>query len=309
MSKETKTKTSVGKLIAAIVIAVLFIVLVSPGISAFLPGNTASGWNEFRETYFAGTTGADISIKSVAAAVIAIVAAAALAYIVSFIFDRIKSSRNSAKAFVFLAGPVIKLVIWIAGIAVALSCFGISLTAILAGVGIAGVVLGLGAENIISDILAGFRMVVDGSINIGDIVAIDDFRGEVVSVGLCTVSLRDPGGSIRTINNSEITSITNLSDSVSVLAVEVFVAYEDELVVAEQSVADGIEAAMKAHPELFKSTPVYRGVETLGEETISLLVTANVAEENIYDAKRILQREIHIAGEKLNLRVPTTLAD
>ena len=138
----------------------------------------------------------------------------------------------------------------------------------------------------------------------GDIITIDGFRGEVKSVGLRTISIIDLGGNIRIINNSEIGSLVNLSDVTSVAVVNVPVSYEDSLVEAENAVREALSELPSEYPDIFKDIPVYKGVDKLLETHIELMVVANVSEENIYNARRLIQREIKISFEKAKLSAP-----
>ena len=119
-----------------------------------------------------------------------------------------------------------------------------------------------------------------------------------------TSFLIDLGGNIRIINNSEISSLVNLSDVTSVAVVNVPVSNEISLVKAENAVREALSELPSEYPDIFKDIPVYKGVDKLLEEYIELMVVANVSEENIYNARRLIQREIKISFEKAKLSVP-----
>ena len=80
--------------------------------------------------------------------------------------------------------------------------------------------------------------------------------------------------------------------------------YEDSLVDAENAVREALSELPSEYPDIFKDIPVYKGVDKLLEEYIELMVVANVSEENIYNARRLIQREIKISFEKAKLSVP-----
>lgn len=105
-------------------------------------------------------------------------------------------------------------------------------------------------------------------------------------------------------SNSEISSLINLSEVTSAAVVTIPVSYEDSLEKAEAAVKEALTELPEEYPEIFKDVPVYRGVETLAETHIELQVLAKVSEENIYTARRIMQREIKISFEKVGMAVP-----
>jgi len=189
---------------------------------------------------------------------------------------------------------------------VALGCLGVDTTAIFVSAGVIGIIVGFGAQSLIEDMITGLFIVLEGEFGIGDIITIDGFRGEVKSIGLRTVSIIDLGGNIRIINNSDIGSLVNLSEVTSVAVVNVPVSYEDPLTAAEDAVKEALSELPSEYPDIFKEAPVYKGVDKLLETHIELMVVANVAEENIYNARRIMQREIRYSCEKAELHAPSS---
>lgn len=302
MSKKNSAKKVIGLVFSVVVIAVVAAVFNISRLT-FLPEGLRASVSGFVDTYFSNAS-AVISLKSVGAALLSLVAAFVVGYVVKFIINAIKLKNNRSQTLLQLFGKFLVYAIYIAGIVVALGCFGIDTTAILVGAGVVGIVVGFGAQSLVEDIITGLFIVLEGEFVIGDIITIDGFRGEVKSIGLRTVSIEDLGGNVRIINNSEIGSLVNLSDNVSVAVVNVPVSYDDELKVAEAAVQEALSELPSEYPDIFKEAPVYKGVDTLAETHIELMVVANVAEENIYNARRIMQREIRYSCEKAKLNKP-----
>ena len=302
MSKKISAKKVIGLIISVIVLAATVSAFNISRLT-FLPEGLRNTVSAFVSEYFAKTS-ASVNFKAIGAAALAIVAAFVVAYIVKFIIGVIKLKNSRSHTLLQLFGKFLVYAIYIAGIIIALGCFGIDTTAILVGAGVVGIVVGFGAQSLVEDVITGLFIVLEGEFVIGDIITIDGFRGEVKSIGLRTVSIEDLGGNVRIINNSEIGSLVNLSDNVSVAVVNVPISYEDELKVAEAAVQEALSELPSEYPDIFKEAPVYKGVDTLAETHIELMVVANVAEENIYNARRIMQREIRYSCEKAKLNKP-----
>ncbi len=113
------------------------------------------------------------------------------------------------KTIINLINSLLKWVVIIATILFILSYWGVDTKVLLASVGIIALVVGLGAQSLISDILAGIFIVLEGKYVVGDIVVIDNWRGEIISIGIRTTELKDICGNIKIINNSEIRSVVN----------------------------------------------------------------------------------------------------
>ena len=55
------------------------------------------------------------------------------------------------------------------------------------------------------------------------------------------------------------------------------------------------------YPDLFPAVPRYAGVEEVGETSVLLKVVADVEEQNIYNARRMLNRELKLALGEIRL--------
>jgi small conductance mechanosensitive channel len=112
---------------------------------------------------------------------------------------RIKTVINAIK-------DVLSFIIWIVAMVTILPEFGVNAAPIIASLGLAGLALGLAARDMIVDLLAGFFIIVEGELNIGDKVKIADVSGNVVAVSLRRTILQGRDG-IYIIPNREIKTI------------------------------------------------------------------------------------------------------
>mgnify|MGYP003294455961 CR=1 FL=1 len=298
-------KKNTGKLIALVVAFVAIVVLFNPNWLTFLPEGTRAAMDSFIHTHYSDSAVAGVSVQDVLAALLAMFTAWLIANIAKVIIGSIKFEKRRSETLRHLVGNLLKYVIYIVGVIVALGCLGVDTTAMFVSVGVVGIVVGFGAQSLIEDVITGLFIIFEGEFQVGDIITIDGFRGEVKTIGLRTVSIIDNGGNIRIINNSEISSLVNLSDVTSVAVVNVPVSYEDKLVTAEEAVKEALSELPSEYPDIFKEAPVYRGVDVLAETHIELQVLAKVSEENIYTARRIMQREIKYSCEKAGMKVPS----
>ncbi len=302
--KKKNNKNGIGVL--GILIALLLVIVGLFNITrlTFIPENIRETVSGFIGTYFSKSIVSSISFEAIAAVAFTIVATCVVAGIVKCLTNNIRYKKNRTETLHQLIGKLLVYAIYIVGAIIALGCLGVNTTAILVSAGIIGIIVGFGAQSLIEDIITGLFIVLEGEFAIGDIITIDGFRGEVKSIGLRTVSIEDLGGNVRIINNSEISSLVNLSDNTSVAVVNVPVSYEDSLEAAESAVREALSELPTEYPDIFKKAPVYKGVDQLVETHYELMVVAEVAEENIYNARRIMQREIRYSCEKANLGTP-----
>lgn len=297
-------KNSVGVFMLLLVLLAVVIGLFNISKLTFVPFEIREVVNGFVDKFFSNSVVKSITVESIGAALLTIFATFVIGGVVKFVVSKIKFKKHRTETLHQLVGKFLVYGIYILGFIIALGCLGVNTTGILVSAGVLGIIVGFGAQSLIEDIITGLFIILEGEFGIGDIITIDGFRGEVKSIGLRTVSIEDLGGNVRIINNSEISSLVNLSDNTSVAVVNVPVSYEDSLEVAESAVKEALSELPSEYPKIFKEAPVYRGVDVLSETHIELMVVANVAEENIYDARRIMQREIKYSCEKAKLSTP-----
>ena len=133
------------------------------------------------------------------------------------------------KTIISLINNVIKYVIAIIVILMILEVYNVDTSAILASLGIVGLIIGLALQDMIKDFIAGVFIVFDNQYNIGDTVTINDFKGEVVALGLKSTKIRAYTGEIMTVANGTITEVINHSQSSSLAIVDVEVSYKEDL--------------------------------------------------------------------------------
>ena len=92
---------------------------------------------------------------------------------------------------------------------------GVDTKVLLASAGVVSIAVGMGSQSMASDLLAGFFMMLEGSIHVGDQVTVGGSRetatGKVVDMGVRTIKILEETGNLVTMNNSKATPIKNLS--------------------------------------------------------------------------------------------------
>lgn len=225
--------------------------------------------------------------------------------IINFVFDHFHFHSARNRTVGALVNSLLKyMVAIIAIVAVLFQFLGSSyMTELFAGLGIAAVVVGLGCQNLIGDTIAGIFMVFENNFKVGDIVVVNDWRGEVKEIGLRTTTIEDVVGNVKTINNSAITEVANNSKNISVVLCYVSIEYEESLLRVEEVLAQNLESIGNEIKEAVE-VPTYLGVSELGESGIVLLITAKCHEVDIYTTSRQLNRQIKLLFDKNNITIP-----
>lgn len=194
-------------------------------------------------------------------------------------------------------GIVVFAILW------TLSKWGVDTSTLIASAGILTLVIGLGAQSLISDIVAGVFIVLEAEYLVGDIVIIDGWRGTVKEIGIRTTKIEDAGGNIKIINNSEIKSIINQTQELSLARCVVSIEYGESLPRVELVIRDNLDKIKAAIPAIVDG-PFYKGVTELGNSSVDLLFLAKCNEEDIYQVQRDMNREIKLLFDANDINIP-----
>ena len=197
----------------------------------------------------------------------------------------------------------IKWAIALAALFLILHSWGAPDTATLTGAGVLTLIIGLGSQSLVADILAGIFIVFEGEFQVGDIVIIDGWRGEVKEIGIRTTKLIDAGYNIKIVNNSEIKTIINQTQELSLAKAYVSVSYGARIEKIEAVIADNLDSFREKIPAIVEG-PFYKGVSELGESGVTLLFVAKCQEDNIYQVQRDMNREIKIMFDDNDIEIP-----
>ena len=238
------------------------------------------------------------SIRTVQIIVIAAVASIILSLLAKITFE---SKKTITVALLLL--NLLKWIVAIASVFLIMGAWGANTTLMLASAGVLTLIIGLGSQALVQDILAGIFIVFEGDFQVGDIVIIDGWRGEVKAIGIRTTKLVDAGGNIKIMNNSDIRSIVNQTKELSVAKCYVSVSYGDRIEKVEKIISDNLPAIKEKIPAIVEG-PFYKGVTELAESSVNLLFVAKCKESDIYQVQRDLNREIKIVFDDNNINIP-----
>jgi small-conductance mechanosensitive channel len=210
--------------------------------------------------------------------------------LIRFLLGLIPTGNRKGDTVVKLTQSFIKYSAALVLIFVILAIWGVNSTQILVSAGILALVIGLGAQSLISDIIAGLNIVFEGEFDIGDIVVVDDFRGTIEEIGLTTTKILDPAGNVKIINNSQISTVVNLSKHPSVAICDMAIDYDQDLETVEKLFADNA-AAIRAKIPAALDDPKYIGVSEMCDGYINLRIICHCLEGDKFAVQRALNRE------------------
>ncbi|MDC7291518.1 mechanosensitive ion channel [Blautia schinkii] len=180
--------------------------------------------------------------------------------------------------------------------------FGVDTQTLLASAGILTLVIGLGAKELVSDILAGLFIIFEGEFRVGDIVTVGDWRGTVLEIGVRTTKI-ESSGNVKIISNSAVSGVINMTRRNSVVECEVGIEYGESLESVENVLRAELPKIKSRIPEL-KEGPYYKGVISIGAKSVRIKVIAYCSEVDRAQATRDLNREIKLLLDRNHINIP-----
>lgn len=142
--------------------------------------------------------------------------------------------------------------IWLAALLAALSVLGADVRQVLTGAGIVGVALGLGAQNVVRDVIAGFFIMVENQFHPGDYIQINgDIEGLVESLDLRMTRLRGWDGAVVCIGNAAIVRVKNFNRDGMRVIIEASVPFEADHARVRQAIEALCGEMARTHREHF----------------------------------------------------------
>ena len=306
--KKEKKPVNAGKIVGLIIVFFVFLAITNPAVIPFLSPETKENLQGTWSRLFGDVSKISETFKFNFATLFQIIAIILLmvtiSSIVLFIADKLKPKSAKARSFLTLIKSATSYIAFIVGFFWCLAAIGVNVSTIFASVGILTLVVGFGAQSLVEDLITGIFLVFEDQFNVGDIIEVGGFRGTVESIGIRTTAIKDVGGNIKLINNSDLRNILNRSATDSVAVTTVSVSYGTDIEKVEKCFETLLPEVRAKYPDVFLEDPKYIGVQTLGESGVELKVIGKVNEKDIFSAARLLNREIKIGFDKSGIEIP-----
>ena len=206
-----------------------------------------------------------------------------LFYIVAdVIFLIIHTFVNPKRRTIFqLAFSIVRYVLVLALIYNSLNYLGVNTSALIASVGINSLALSLWAQGMVSDILAGLGIILDGEFQAGDIVEIDGFKGIVEEIGMRSTRLCSHGtNNVKIINNRDIQKVINYSRRISMFSIEIRLPALFPMERVREYLSGELPAIREEIPQII-SGPVFSGIKSLNRNYMTILITGQCLEQDM----------------------------
>lgn len=258
------------------------------------------GYNNFSD-FISSTDGINI-IKTL----VAIIIAAVIIRIIRVYIKKLINKNGSNKRIVTISKLIrnsISLIIWFVTALFILPIWGINISAILASLGIVGFALGFGAQKFVQDLINGLFIIIEKHYEVGDVVEINGFKGEVVLMGIRTTRIKNWKGELKIINNGDITSSINYSKNPSVGIVDFGVSYNSDLSKVREVLINYLDKFEENFIDIVEK-PEFLGVTELAESSINLRIIFKSNPNKHFAIERKMREDIKVIFDKNNIEIP-----
>lgn len=207
------------------------------------------------------------------------------------------------KTLLGLINNMVKYFLILVAVLLILEIYGVNTKSLLASLGIAGVVVGLAIQDTLKDFIAGAFIIFDNQYQIGDTVTINDFKGEVISLGMKNTKIKAYTGEVKIVSNREITQVINHSLSNSLAIVDVPVSYSANNIKVEKvlsSLCDELTSTLKN----IKSEVKLLGIESLDDSAVVYRITVETKPMEHYYIQREILKKIKETFDKEKIEIP-----
>jgi small conductance mechanosensitive channel len=183
----------------------------------------------------------------------------------------------------------------------------VNITPILATAGIAGLAVGFGAQTLVKDVIAGFFLIFENQIRVGDAAEIDGIQGVVESLHLRTVVIRDHQGAVHVIPCGSIAKLANLTKDFAYAVVDAVVSHRNNPdVVLKAARAAGLELARDTEwQDAVIGEVDVLGIETLDESGFRIRLRIRTVPHRQWEVARELRFRLKQAFDKARVDLAT----
>jgi moderate conductance mechanosensitive channel len=216
--------------------------------------------------------------------------------------DRVKRAQTLGGLVRNLAGTIITAV----ALLMILHELNVDIMPMLTGAGIAGVALGFGAQWLVRDLIAGFFLILEDQVRVGDSVVINGQGGSVEAINLRTIVLRDVEGAVHVIPNGAITTLANRNRDYGYYLIDLSVDFREDTDRVIQILRETAAALQKedAYGSAILEPLEVMGVDAFRDGQVLIRSRLKTIPQRQFEVGRELRRRLRYALDKAGIDLP-----
>lgn len=215
-------------------------------------------------------------------------------------------SVKRVETLVRLVRQAALLALWLTAGLMVLKEMGVQIAPVIASAGVLGLAVGIGAQNLVRDVIAGFFIILENQIRVGDVAIINGTGGLVERIKFRTTVLRDLGGVIHVFPNGTITTLSNLTNEWSAYVFEIGVAYKedpDRVIGIMKAVGKDLKEDAKFGRHIIEDPEIF-GVDKFGDSAVIIKGRIKTRPIQQWAVGREFLRRIKYSFEENGIEIP-----
>lgn len=214
------------------------------------------------------------------------------------------AASKRARTLAALLRSILRYTVYFIAGTMILGLFGVQTGTLLAGAGLVGLAVGLGAKNLIQDVITGFFILFEDQFAVGDYISTAGVSGIVEEVGLRVTRLQDLMGQVHYIPNGRIDQVTNYSRKSLKAVVDINILYEEDLGRALEALEQAGRQVAGEFAEVITEGPEVLGLVALNPGRMTVRITAGVRPLNHWKVERELRKRAKESLDAAGIRPP-----
>ncbi|MBR2793162.1 MAG: mechanosensitive ion channel [Solobacterium sp.] len=154
-----------------------------------------------------------------------------------------------------------------------------SYTITLASLGLGSLIIGMGARELITDIIAGLFIIFEGDFRVGDVIDVGGYVGMVQEIGLRTTKIAGWNKNVKILNNRNLTNVVNMTRQSSYALISFMVPASVDIGFLKEIFVEEFKTYPEKYPELL-DVPKFMGIKSFQANSFECRVIAEVDEIN-----------------------------
>ncbi len=214
--------------------------------------------------------------------------------------------EKRAETIVRLLRQGVMILLWVTGILIVLREVGVEIAPLLASAGVAGLAVGFGAQNLVRDFIAGFFVILENQVRVGDVAIVNGTGGLVEAVNFRTIVLRDLAGTVHVFPNGAVTTLSNMTREWSGYVFNIGVAYKedvDEVIALMKEVGAELRQDAAFGPLIIEEIEIF-GVDDFADSSIVIKGRLKTLPIKQWEVGREYRRRLKHAFDAHGIEIP-----
>jgi small conductance mechanosensitive channel len=249
-------------------------------------------------------------VKIILLIIFTMIASRLLNKLLDWLFRHSLVKGNQANTLHKLIKSTCKYVLYFICLITILINIGFDPMPILTGASILGLAVGFGAQSLVKDVIAGFFLIFERQLEVGDIVQLNNqIKGTVEEIGLRITKIREYNQRLHYLSNGEIYQVTNYNREKMRAVINFSAPYEVDLDKIDKILVKVCDQIYEKYNTILLEKPETTGITRIDQQGIHLSLSALCLPDEYVFVERQIRKEVIAAFQQngVNINLPNQM--